>query len=250
MNSKLCVMTAYADETRALLDVLGHDASDSVDWNGRLQFAWCSGDEKWIVMQSGMGKVRAASMCQMIIDKYQVDTFFEFGFAGGLVDFLSIGDIVVVTGVSEHDVPNRPEIQSEQDGWRARLFNASSASIDRFAECLSNNSDIKLRKSSVICGDMDVYDREVRDRIAVESDAIAVNWESAAIVDVCAINKIKYVGVRIISDLCVKEDQGPIPRERFERLRKSTGAYIEALLEFHQETNCNSSDRKHKILQD
>ena len=234
MSSKLYVMTAYADETRALLDVLGHDASDSVDWNGRLQFAWRDGDEKWIVMQSGMGKVRAASMCQMIIDKYQVDTFFEFGFAGGLVDFLSIGDIVVVTGVSEHDVPNRPEIQSEQDEWRAHLFNASSASIDRFAECLSNNSDIKLRKSSVICGDMDIYNREVRDRIAVESDAIAVNWESSAIVDVCAINKVKYVGIRIISDLCIKEDQGPIPKERIELLHKSTGAYIDALLDFHQ----------------
>ncbi|MXX14214.1 MAG: 5'-methylthioadenosine/S-adenosylhomocysteine nucleosidase, partial [Gemmatimonadetes bacterium] len=237
MSSKLCVMTAYADETRALLDVLGHDASDSVDWNGRLQFAWRDGDEKWIVMQSGMGKVRAASMCQMIIDKYQVDTFFEFGFAGGLIDFLSIGDIVVITGVSEHDVPNRPEIQSEQDEWRGRLFDASSASIGRFAECLSkSNSNTKLWKSSVICGDMDIYDREVRDRIAAESDAIAVNWESAAIVDVCAINEIKYVGVRVISDLCVKEDQGPIPKEQFERLRKSTAAYIEALLEFHQGT--------------
>ena len=238
MSSKLCVMTAYADETRALLDVLGHDASDSVDWNGRLQFAGRDGDEKWIVMQSGMGKVRAASMCQMIIDKYRVDTFFEFGFAGGLVDFLSIGDIVVVTGVSEHDVPNRSEIQSEQDEWRARLFNASSASIDRFATCLSKNNSggAAVRKSSVICGDMDIYDREVRDRIAVESGAIAVNWESAAIVDVCAINEIKYVGVRVISDLCVKEDQGPISKERFERLRKSTAAYIDALLGFHQGT--------------
>ena len=229
-------MTAYADETRALLDVLGRDVGDSVDWNGRLQFAWCDGDEKWVIMQSGMGKVRAASMCQMIIDKYRVDTFFEFGFAGGLVDFLSIGDIVVITGVSEHDVPNRPEIQGEQDEWRGRLFNASVSSIDRFAECLSKNSGATVRKSSVICGDMDIYDREVRDRIAAESGAIAVNWESAAIVDVCAINEIKYVGIRVISDLCVKEDRGPIPKERIKLLRKSTAAYINALLDFNQET--------------
>ena len=41
----------------ALLDVLGHDAGDSVGWNGRLQFAWCDRDEKWVIMQSGMGKV-------------------------------------------------------------------------------------------------------------------------------------------------------------------------------------------------
>ncbi len=69
---------------------------------------------------------------------------------------------------------------------------------------------------------MDIYDREVRDRIAIESGAVAVNWESSAIVDVCAINNIKYIGVRVISDLCVEEDSGPIPEERIERLRKSS----------------------------
>ena len=237
MSAKLCIMTAYADETLTLLNVLGQDTSDSVDWNSRLKFEWSDGDEKWVVMQSGMGKVRAASMCQLIIDTYQVDTFFEFGFAGGLIDTLDIGDIVVITGVSEHDAPNRSEIQREQEAWRERLFQASASSISTFANTLSTDPNVTLTKSPVICGDMDVYNREVRDRIAVESGAVAVNWESSAIVDVCAINNIKYVGIRIISDLCIEEDSGPIPKERIERLCKSTRAYVETLMRFRQETS-------------
>ena len=233
MGGKLCIMTAYADETLKLLNALGRDVSDSIDWNGRLQFECCYEDKQWVIMQSGMGKVRAASMCQMIIDKYQVDTFFEFGFAGGLVETLAIGDIIVINGVSEHDVPNRAEIQREQDVWRTRLFHASSSSIHRFATILSANPCITFTESPVICGDMDIYNREVRDRIAKESGAVAVNWESAAIVDVCAINNVKYVGIRIISDLCVKEDSGPIPKERIERLRQSTTAYANALANFN-----------------
>ena len=185
-------------------------------------------------MQSGMGKVRAASMCQMIIDKYQVDTFFEFGFAGGLVDTLNIGDIVVITGVSEHDVSNRPEIQREQKTWRDRLFQVSASSITKFATDLSVDPNVTITKSTVICGDMDIYNREVRDRIAMESGAVAVNWESSAIVDVCAINNVKYVGIRVISDLCVQEDSGPIPEERVERLRESTEAYVKTLMSFNQ----------------
>ena len=237
MSAKLCIMTAYADETLTLLNVLGQDTSDSVDWNSRLKFEGFNRDEKWVVMQSGMGKVRAASMCQMIIDTYQVDTFFEFGFAGGLVDTLDVGDIVVITGVSEHDVPNRSEIQREQEAWRERLFQASASSISTFATTLSTDPNVTLTKSPIICGDMDIYDREVRDRIAVESGAVAVNWESSAIVDVCAINNVKYVGIRVISDLCIEEDSGPIPKERIERLRKSTRAYVETLMRFHQETS-------------
>ena len=226
-------MTAYADETLALLNVLGNDRSDSVDWNSRLEFECRNGDKQWIITQSGMGKVRAASMCQMIIDKYEVETFFEFGFAGGLIDTLKIGDIVVINGVSEHDVPNRVEIQREQYIWRERLFDSSSSSIHRFAMILSANPCITFTESPIICGDMDIYDREIRDRIAKESGAVAVNWESAAIVDVCAINNVKYVGIRIISDLCIKEDSGPILAERIERLHKSTTAYVHALANFN-----------------
>ena len=237
MSAKLCIMTAYADETLTLLNVLGQEVGDSVDWNSRLQFEWSDGNKKWVVMQSGMGKVRAASMCQLIIDTYQVDTFFEFGFAGGLVDTLDVGDIVVITGVSEHDAPNRSEIQREQEMWRDRLFDTSSSSINRFATTLSTDPNVTLTKSPIICGDMDIYDREVRDRIAVESGAVAVNWESSAIVDVCAINNVKYVGIRVISDLCIEEDSGPIPKERIERLRKSTAAYVETLMRFRQETS-------------
>ena len=234
MRTKLRIMTAYADETLALLNVLGQDVGGSVDWNSRLQFEGVDGNKQWVVMQSGMGKVRAASMCQMIIDTYQADTFFEFGFAGGLVDTLNIGDIVVITGVSEHDVPNRPEILREQEAWRERLFQASASSTSRFAASLSANPGVTVTRSPVICGDMDIYDREVRDRIAVGSGAVAVNWESSAIVDVCAINNVKYVGIRVISDLCVAEDSGPIPEERIERLHKSTTAYVNALMDFNK----------------
>ena len=234
MSVKLCIMTAYADETHTLLNVLDQEVGDSVDWNSRLKFEWSDGNKKWVVMQSGMGKVRAASMCQMIIDTYRVDTFFEFGFAGGLVDTLNIGDIVVITGVSEHDAPNRSEIQSEQEEWRERVFQASASSINKFANTLSTDPNITITKAPVICGDMDVYNREVRDRIATESGAVAVNWESSAIVDVCAINNVKYVGIRVISDLCIEEDSGPIPTERIERLRTSTTAYVKALVDFNK----------------
>ena len=248
MSAKLCIMTAYADETLALLKVLGQDVKGSVDWNSRLQFEGVDEDKQWVVMQSGMGKVRAASMCQMIIDTYQVDTFFEFGFAGGLVDTLKIGDVVVITGVSEHDVPNRPEILREQAAWRERLFQASASSISKFATTLSTNPDVTITKSSVICGDMDIYNREVRDRIAKESGAVAVNWESSAIVDVCALNNVKYVGVRVISDLCVAEDSGPIPKTRIERLHKSTTAYVKALMNFTQETISERNPNRGQIV--
>ena len=228
-------MTAYADETWALLRALGQDPSDPVDWNGRLRFEGSGGGNRWRVMQSGMGKVRAASMCQMIIDRDRVDTFFEFGFAGGLTDTLRVGDLVLINGVSELDAPNRPEIRKEQDVLRAHLFLRSASSINRFEQSLSAASHVTLRKASVICGDMDIYDRNLRDKVAAKSGSAAMNWESAAIVDVCAINNIEYVGVRVISDACVEADRGPVSKARLDLLLESTAAYVNALVAFNQE---------------
>ena len=226
----MIIMTAYADETRAVLRALGETGDAAIAWNSRLAF---HGDG-WSVLQSGMGKVRAASLCQRIIDTYAVDTFFEFGFAGGLVECLNIGDAVVITGVSEHDVPNRPEIRQEQEANRARLFQRSAPAIRGFTAALSENPALTFTTDSVICGDMDIYDREVRDRIATASGAVAVTWESAAIVEVCALNDVRYVGVRVISDLCVPEDSGRIPEARLVRIQEATTAYVEGLMRFQQ----------------
>ena len=71
MRTKLCIMTAYADETLALLNVLGQDVSDSVDWNSRLQFEGVDGDKQSVVMQSGMGKGRAASKVPKLLSVFK-----------------------------------------------------------------------------------------------------------------------------------------------------------------------------------
>ena len=57
MSAKLCIMTAYADETRALLKVLGQEVGDSVDWNNRLQF------ECPIKTKSGLSCSRVWAKC-------------------------------------------------------------------------------------------------------------------------------------------------------------------------------------------
>ena len=154
-----------------------------------------------------------------------------------MTDTVGVGDLVLINGVSELDAPNRPEIRSEQDSLRAHLFLRSTSSIDRFERSLSAISDVTLRKASVICGDMDIYDQHLRDKVAAKSGAAATNWESAAIVDVCAINNIRYVGVRIISDACVEEDRGPVSKARFNLLLESTTAYVNALVDFNREAS-------------
>ena len=56
MSAKLCIMTAYADETLTLLNVLGQEVGDSVDWNSRLQFEWSDGNKNGLSCSQAWAK--------------------------------------------------------------------------------------------------------------------------------------------------------------------------------------------------
>ena len=226
MGKQLFVLTAYGDETRILLD--GQD-DDGITWNGRGHYTRKQEDVEWNFLQSGMGKVPAASMCQMIIDRFRVARIYEFGFAGGIVDGLNVGDMIVIDQVMDRDNPNRDEITSDVERGRQQLFHQCSDYISKFCVHLTDLAVSAVTTGTVICGDMDIYDRTERDAVAAESGAIAADWESSAIVDVCRLNQVEYLGVRLISDMAIPEDKGAIPQERWLRMKTSSGAYLETL---------------------
>ena len=57
-----------------------------------------------VVTRSGIGKVAASIATTLLIDKYAPDAVINTGSAGGFVDSLSIGDIVISSEVRHHDV--------------------------------------------------------------------------------------------------------------------------------------------------
>lgn len=57
-----------------------------------------------IVTRSGIGKVAASIATTLLIERYAPDAIINTGSAGGFVDSLAIGDIVISSEVRHHDV--------------------------------------------------------------------------------------------------------------------------------------------------
>ncbi len=57
-----------------------------------------------IVTRSGIGKVAASIATSLLIEKFAPDAVINTGSAGGFVDALQIGDIVISDEVRYHDV--------------------------------------------------------------------------------------------------------------------------------------------------
>ena len=61
------------------------------------------GNQKIILVKSGVGKVNAARTTQIMIDKFDIDYIINIGSAGSINDEIKYGDIVIGKFVLQHD---------------------------------------------------------------------------------------------------------------------------------------------------
>ncbi len=162
--------------------------------------------KKVVVVKSGIGKVNAARCTQLLIDCFAPDCIINSGIAGALDPELTAGDIVIGTGLIQHDFdvsgsgyargylyfgdPNEPSI-----------FQADPFLIAQLEETIHRSfPQKKLKKGRIATGDQFISNAEVRQGVWNEFGAFAVEMEGAAIAQTAMYNNIPFAVLRVISD--------------------------------------------------
>ena len=121
-----------------------------------------------VIVQCGIGKVNAGICVQILSDVFGVDAVINTGVAGSLRAEINIGDIVVSTDASEHDMDvsalgYKPGIipQMAESFFKADRMLAETA----IAVCKEVNSDISVYEGRVLSGDQFISDGAVKDRL-------------------------------------------------------------------------------------
>lgn len=191
---KILVVTPLQKEMDALLAgcaQLGSRVEEAVV--GRLTVARIP-DLGLTVARGGVGKAQFAVHTQHLLDAATWDMAICAGVAGGLVDEVAIGDLVVATVVFEHDYNNRmvptPKPRFESDP--AILAALQAVTLDQ--------PGFQIHYGLVASGDEDVIDMNRRDAVRLLSNAIAVAWEGAGGARAAAFSRVPYVEIRGISD--------------------------------------------------
>lgn len=151
-----------------------------------------------IVVQSGIGKVNAASITQYLIDTYQPDLIINTGCAGSLKENVKIMDVVLSTYVTYHDFePDRIMQFSVPENGQIK----ADHTLLKVAENALHTMENEHYHCAPICsGDCFVTNSEMRNHIYTKTGAYAVDMESASIGHVCKLNKIPFISIRTISD--------------------------------------------------
>lgn len=158
------------------------------------------------LVESGIGKVNAASTTQYMIDKHDIDIVISSGCAGSLTSRVKVFDTIISDYVAYHDFyPKRiMEISTPNNG----MIKADDKLIKMAKEVLENRN-APYHIGNIASGDCFVTDSNVRDSIYNETEALAVDMESASIGHICAANKVPFISLRVISDFAdgVEEEE-------------------------------------------
>lgn len=178
------------------------------------------GENDVVAVVSRIGKVAAAVTTALLIDRFKVDCIVFCGIAGGLLDGIKIGDIVIGTGCVQHDF-----YLADNDIFRIPLLNISNIPCDealsekckaaavKFAENSHEDSEIaafyksvgitqpSVHSGIIASGDQFISSAERKDWIKSHIEGVAcVEMEGAAVAQACFEASIPCAIIRIISD--------------------------------------------------
>lgn len=156
-----------------------------------------------VLVVSGIGKVNAAVCTQAMIDRFGVDCVINTGVAGGLMDGLHIGDILISKDAVQHDMDT--SALGDPVGVIPRLsesyFKADAELIRLAQEAAAESGEgYQAVLGRVASGDQFIGTKAGKERIRSTVQGDCAEMEGAAIAHACWLNGTPFVVIRAISD--------------------------------------------------
>ena len=194
LESRILIMGAMTEEIDKLLSVITHEREER--WNGFLLHFGKLDGRAVIVCKSGIGKVFAALITQHLIDRYRISHTLFTGVAGAVADALEPGDIVLGVNLLQHDM-NASALGFERGHipfTDYRHFPGDPALLEAARDCVL--PDVRIQPGCIGTGDQFITDKSGLRELEID----CVDMEGCAVAQVCAVNAVPCLIIRVISD--------------------------------------------------
>ncbi|WP_264446660.1 5'-methylthioadenosine/adenosylhomocysteine nucleosidase [Bacillus cereus] len=162
-------------------------------------------DTEIIITRCGVGKVNAAACTQILINNFDVDTIINTGVAGGLHPDVKVGDLVISTNVTHHDV-SKNQMKNLFPFQESFIASKELRELAREA-CNSSSLNVPVHEGRIVSGECFVEDSKLKEQLVTEYAPHCTEMEGAAIGHVAHINDIPFLVIRSISDSADDEAQ-------------------------------------------
>lgn len=158
------------------------------------------------IVRSGIGKVNAAIATTLLLDEFGPDVVINTGCAGGTATDANVGDVVISTSVTHHDVnltvfgykvgqvPGAPE-----------AFEADSDLVERATKVM-DECHLRSHKGLIASGDTFMCEPDHIEKVKSDFPGVlALEMEAAGVAQTCQKFGVPFVVTRALSDIAGKE---------------------------------------------
>ncbi|WP_010630267.1 5'-methylthioadenosine/S-adenosylhomocysteine nucleosidase [Sporolactobacillus vineae] len=203
-----------------------------------------------VLLQSGIGKVNAALGTTLMIDRYHPDVVINTGSAGGTDLSLTIGDVVISSGVVHHDVDATAfGYKNGQVPGMPAVYRPDPDLSQLAKRCAERAlSGHRIVSGMIGTGDSFMNDPERIRRIkAWFPDLKALEMEGAAIAQVCYQFGTPFLIIRALSDIAGKESGITFDQFLKTAAGNSAGFLLDLLKELkHRDSTKDQNEERHR----
>ena len=163
------------------------------------------------LVQSGLGKVNAAVVSTLLIEKFECEFLLFSGVAGGIDPRIEIGEVIIADSLIQFDygtlkngkmIPFRPGSIPNGEPKNKLEYSLDSKIKHQIKASLPN-----VRMGKILTGDVFLQCKDTQKELFEIFGAQAIDMEGAALAQVAAQFGIPSVVVRCLSDLAGPDSQ-------------------------------------------
>ena len=223
------ILCAMREELEPILEKV--EIKEVVDY-ARNKFYLAEFDNKELVLAySKIGKVNSATTATIMIEKFNAKKILFSGVAGGVDEDLKIGDLVIATKTTQHDVDLT--VFGYEPGYipESKVYFDCDEKLNLIAKKVAEKMRIKLKEGIIASGDQFIHSKEKKEWIKKTFNAVAIEMEGGAVGCVTWTLDVPFFMLRAISDTA--EEGAGVDFDKF--LEESSKVSAEFLIKMLKE---------------
>jgi adenosylhomocysteine nucleosidase len=198
-KSPIGIVCALAQEVEGFLHYWDKGLYRSISLKRRNFYQGIIAGRETVIVESGWGKVRAASATQLLIDCFSPGVIINVGAAGAINPKRNIGDIILSESTLEYDFHS-----GEGGGQRPKKADDYLLQVALKANQIPPYQQ-RIFTGLIISGDQDINSRDKKEFLWKRYQAQCGEWEGAAVATVAKLNNLPWLLIRAISDLAEED---------------------------------------------
>ena len=195
---KIAIMGAMPEEIAPILEIVGE--YKTTEYAENVYYEATYKGVELVIAHSKIGKVFSTLTASSMIQHFGCTKLLFSGVAGGINPSLKIGDLIVATKLSQHDLDITAFGHPMGFVPGGSVFVETDKSLIAIAKEVAGELGKTVQEGVIATGDQFVHNENIKEAIVTNFNADALEMEGASVAVVCNALDVPFFILRAISD--------------------------------------------------